>query len=224
MLRTGLLLLASLPAFVYGQMGGGGDCRSDKCGAGTRPVPVERIRPWSNGCSVPPFIQMPDYTFTKCCDLHDTCYMTCGVSKAKCEKAFDKCLKTHCKSAYAGDSECVSTADTFVMGVNMFGCNGYLGSQDEGCECVADGAATSRFAAYIDDFYRTYNATKIEHQEGRAEVSRLLEQFKGREGELVYKLYQKYPQVVEIISRNGQDQRTGQTFMGGDGGKSGGEL
>ena len=88
-------------------------------------------------------------------DLHDTCYMTCGVSKAKCEKAFDKCLKTHCKSAYAGDSECVSTADTFVMGVNMFGCNGYLGSQDEGCECVADGAATSRFAAYVDDFYRT---------------------------------------------------------------------
>ena len=59
---------------------------------------------------------------------------------------------------------------------------------------------------------------------GGVQVSRLLEQFKGREGELVYKLYQKYPQVVEIISRNGQDQRTGQSFMGGDGGKSGGEL
>ena len=80
------------------------NCEYTGCQAGERVVPVPRIRPWSNGCSVPPFIQLPDFQFTKCCDLHDTCYMTCGMSKDGCEKAFDKCLKAHCKAAYPGSA------------------------------------------------------------------------------------------------------------------------
>ena len=186
------------------------NCEYTGCQAGERVVPVPRIRPWSNGCSVPPFIQLPDFQFTKCCDLHDTCYMTCGMSKDGCEKAFDKCLKAHCKAAYPGSADCTQTADTFVTGVQMFGCQGYLGSQAESCECVAKDRAPGRFREYVDAFYAAYNRSKTSDP---AELDGVLQKYAGKEGQLVYQLYRKYPQSIEIISRNGQDQRTWKTYL-----------
>jgi hypothetical protein len=131
---------------------------------------------------VPPFIQLPDFAFTPCCDLHDTCYMTCGMAKAHCEKAFGQCLKAHCKKNYNGNGnvtlswfwcvdplflwarsigECISTADTFVMGVEMFGCQGYQASQQQGCECLPKADASARYASYLKDFRLTYNGTEL---------------------------------------------------------------
>merc|ERR1719198_1757425 len=117
--------------------------------------------------------------------------MTCGVTKDRCEKEFGKCLKAHCKATYPGDGECTQTADTFVMGVKMFGCQGYLGSQEEGCDCVASEEAPARYRAYIEAFYAVYNKSRVE------EIGSLMQKYSGKEGQLVYQLYKKYPEVIE---------------------------
>ena len=87
------------------------------------PAPKRRIRPYSNGCSVPPSMRdgLGDYShFETCCDLHDTCYMSCGVHKQFCETEFGKCMKTMCKRKFTNSAkkqqECNSLADMFMMG------------------------------------------------------------------------------------------------------------
>ena len=201
------LLATSMVWSACGQFDGdGGECEAP-CQRPKRAAPKPLFRPWSNGCSVPPFIQMPDFAFEKCCDLHDTCYMTCGVSKAFCEKEFEKCLIGHCKRSYKGNAECKSTASTFVMGVEMFGCTGYQESQQEACDCLSDGAKTvERFAEYTSSFYAAYNST-------HALPAETAQKFSGKEGQLVYALYKKYPQAIEIISRDGQATRGKQTLF-----------
>lgn len=196
-----VVFLGGLVTFAAGQ---GGDCPS-RCPAGKRLAPIDKIRPYSNGCSVPPFIQLPDFTFTQCCDLHDTCYMTCGVSKAYCEKAFGQCLKAHCKKAYNGNGECTSTADTFVMGVEMFGCQGYQESQQQGCECLPKADASARYASYLKDFRLAYNGTELSED--------LVRKYANKEGQLVYKLYQAYPTSIDVIGTDGQRQRDQPAFF-----------
>lgn len=159
---------------------------------------------------MPPFIQLPDFQFTKCCDLHDTCYMTCGVSKEFCEKEFEKCLKSHCKKQYKGNGECKSTADTYTMGVKMFGCVGYQGSQADSCECMsASSVAEQNFAEYAHAFYAKYNGT---HPLPEAMVAKHLHPGSKTQGELLFRLYQRYPEAIEIIARDGQAQRSKPTY------------
>lgn len=35
---------------------------------------------------------------TKCCDIHDTCYDTCGSDKEVCDMQFKRCLYEYCDS------------------------------------------------------------------------------------------------------------------------------
>ena len=62
---------------------------------------------------------------------------------------------------FSATAECTSTADTYVMGVEMFGCNGYQESQAHGCECLPKAEASTRFANYLKDFRLTYNGTEL---------------------------------------------------------------
>mmetsp|Transcript_1034 Transcript_1034/g.2072 ORF Transcript_1034/g.2072 Transcript_1034/m.2072 type:complete len:212 (-) Transcript_1034:192-827(-) len=181
----------------------GGQCPAQPCADQPGKVAVPKnTRPWSNGCSVPPFIQMPDFSFEKCCDNHDSCYMSCGVSKDECEKSFGSCLKKHCKAKYPGNEECISTANTYVMGVTAFGCNGYQESQVIGCECVAPAKAEEHTEKVVTNFFAKYNKTKTPE-----EVSAALAQYKGKVGTMLNRLYRKYPEAIEIISRDGQAQK-----------------
>ena len=75
---------------------------------------------------------------------------------------------------------------------------------------VAKDRAPKRFREYVDAFYSVYNRSKTSDP---AELDGVLQKYSGKEGQLVYQLYRKYPQSIEIISRNGQDQRTWKTYL-----------
>jgi len=189
------------------------------------PAPKQRIRPYSNGCSVPPSIRqgLGDYSaFEPCCDLHDTCYMSCGVSKPFCETEFGKCMKSICQKKHKTNpqkrQECNGLADMFMMGTTMFGCGGYTELQKEGCDCLDHEEAEKRVNEYAREFYNTYNQTHslpdkivqkyLEHETHISHTNRA-----KKHGELLYRLYKKYPHSIDIISRDGQSGRPGPVYF-----------
>ena len=95
----------------------------------------------------------------------------------------------------------MGTADTFVMGVSMFGCGGYQGSQEIGCQCVPKAEADSANLRSLQLFYARYNESKTPE-----EIRVALDRNKGKEGKMWNALYKKYPEAIEIISRNGEAQ------------------
>jgi hypothetical protein len=142
-----------------------GTCPSVCEEADTYTVPKRRIRPYANGCSVPESMRagLGDYSaFEPCCDLHDACYMACGIPKPKCEADFGKCMKKKCagKIGKRHQEQCEKMANLFTLGTTMFGCGGYTELQGEGCECVSNKKeALERVKEYAQEFYQTYNQT-----------------------------------------------------------------
>jgi len=207
-----LLLLATVssqPASIdLGDLLGGGnqDCPG-ACENGAYPVPQARLRPYSNGCSVPPALRqgLGDYSqFEPCCDLHDACYQACGISKALCESEFRRCMKRQC----AQDTECSSLADLFAMGTTMFGCQGYVELQKDACECVDNAAqAVERVHTYAKQFYAAFNKT----HELPASTENFLHQ--GKHGELLFRLYRKYPSSIHMITRDGTSSRAEKEYF-----------
>jgi len=52
----------------------------------------------ANGCGSYGYV-VPSYllpVMSSCCDAHDICYGTCGVSMRDCDDIFDDCLKSVC--------------------------------------------------------------------------------------------------------------------------------
>jgi hypothetical protein len=187
------------------------------------PAPKKRIRPYSNGCSVPPSMRssLGDYThFTTCCDLHDTCYASCGVEKKTCESDFGKCMKHMCRIKYQPSDEnvqkCDGMADMFTMGTSMFGCGGFTELQKDTCDCLEPKEAKQRVHEYATEFYKTYNQThplpdKFVEKYISPSVSRAKRQ--QNFGMALYVLYRKYPQSIDVIARDGQSGRDEPTYF-----------
>ncbi len=188
-----------------------------KCKDDLFPVPKKRIRPYSNGCSVPESMRkgLGDYShFEVCCDLHDACYMSCGVHKPLCEGEFQKCMKHQCKKMKSKrrSQECESMANLFVTGTSIFGCKGYMELQDEGCDCVARADAEARAKQYAEEFYATYNGTHalpdtftslyfdLSAKMNRGDVIK-------KYGEMLFRLFRMYPHAIHVISRDGKSGR-----------------
>jgi hypothetical protein len=191
------------------------------------PVPKKRIRPYSNGCSVPPSMRsgIGDYShFHKCCDLHDTCYASCGIDKKRCESDFDKCLKRTCRTDFQSISpqkvqQCNDMADMFTMGTTMFGCGGYTELQKDTCDCLQPKEAEQRVHDYATEFYKTYNQTHAlpekfvqayispppDNNANNKAISRKKRQHNF--GMALYVLYKKYPQSIDVITQDGQSGR-----------------
>ena len=194
-----------------------------KCKDSLFPVPKRRIRPYSNGCSVPESIRkgLGDYShFEVCCDLHDTCYMSCGVHKPLCESEFQKCMKHQCKAMQPKKrrKECDNMASLFVTGTSIFGCKGYMELQDEGCDCVSQTDAEIRAKEYAEEFYATYNGTHVLPEAFTSlyfDLSPKLprENVIKKHGEMFFRLYRKYPQAIHVISRDGKSGRTESTHF-----------
>jgi hypothetical protein len=185
--------------FLVNDVSSKADCEYRKCEEQGLVAVKSNERPYSNGCSVPSFIQLPDFQFDKCCDLHDSCYMSCGINKNDCEADFNRCLKRHCKDAHKGNKQCEDVANTFVTGVRMFGCNGYVSSQATGCTCVEKEKVHEHNQQVLTNFYQRYNQSKTQE-----EISDALIKHKGKEGKMWSALYKKYPQSIQIVSRDGQ--------------------
>lgn len=133
------------------------ECRADEL------LMQNHVQSESNGCSKPSFIQVQgEEDFTYCCDRHDACYSTCGISKDYCEKDFKKCMKSMCQTVFAKNKECNQAADVYVMGTSMFGSNGYAESQNLHCSCIKKDDMMNHYKDIITKFYNTYAPAKLE--------------------------------------------------------------
>lgn len=63
------------------------------------------------------------------------CYEICGASQSFCDKEFDKCMKSLCKTNFPSNKQCSQAASMYSMGTSMFGGDAFENSQQEYCEC-----------------------------------------------------------------------------------------
>lgn len=207
--QRGLEDLAAGLRGLNGGAGGGDECALT-CPPGEKLAPLDAdFRPYANGCSVPSFIVLEkDYSFVSGCNAHDACYMACGVAKADCESRFGRALQALCRKHHRDElGGCMQMASIFTAGVSMFGCGGFIASQEEGCGCVPEAESLDRYRAYVTRFFEKYNPEKLAEQPDMARELLEGEKWKGREGELVASLYRKYPQSIEVIAADGHARR-----------------
>lgn len=75
------------------------------------------------GCASVPFL-LND--MSSCCDEHDLCYGTCGMTQAFCDQQLRECMQSQ-----ASLPECQTTVDISSLAVELLGCSYYTDAQDE---------------------------------------------------------------------------------------------
>jgi hypothetical protein len=164
-------------------------------------VLVQRLDkfPASNGCSKPPGISVGgEEDFTYCCDRHDACYSTCGISKNYCEQDFGKCMEELCNTVFTSNPQCTSAAQVYQMGTTMFGGNGFQDLQNDFCECIPKSIVKKHYTKLLDKLYREH--TDKSPEEISEMTSRLLDKTGDsvrKLGSLFYKISKKYDSVIQ---------------------------
>ena len=72
--------------------------------------------------------------FTKCCNLHDECYGTCGKDKEQCDNEFKSCANRQCSRAVK-KAECRSSVNYYMIALKMVSCPMYTSAQESICDC-----------------------------------------------------------------------------------------
>ncbi|XP_053731317.1 group XIIB secretory phospholipase A2-like protein [Synchiropus splendidus] len=81
---------------------------------------------------------------TRCCNLLDVCYDTCGNNKYHCDSKFRSCLQDLCSDLktslgfMSNVQACESMADALYNTVWTLGCRPYMNSQRAACVCVGE--------------------------------------------------------------------------------------
>ena len=117
----------------------------------------------SNGCTGSDMFQVDGQEdFTYCCDLHDACYETCGVSRKKCDTEFKKCMLDLCDSQFSENPKCLQAAKTYHLGVTALGSSFYQEAQSDHCECIDQKKSViqKHYKSLIMDFYDKHNPEK----------------------------------------------------------------
>ena len=110
-------------------------------------------------------------------------------------------------------------ASMFTAGTTMFGCSGYHDLQNYGCDCLPPDQAKLRMLVYVNELWSTYNRTHPEmpqkvvdrflnHPETRSRDKQI-----SAHGTLLYKLFEKYTDVIDKISNDGQASRDHPSFF-----------
>jgi hypothetical protein len=117
------------------------------------------------------------------------------------------------------------------MGTSIFGCSGYTELQKEGCECVGSPEeAVARVTEYAHEFYAAFNQTHTlpdrflqkylhhgAHDGGDGNQHRTNTNDHQtrihKQGEMIFKLYKKYPKSIQLISRDGKMGRKEETYF-----------
>mmetsp|Transcript_28383 Transcript_28383/g.69148 ORF Transcript_28383/g.69148 Transcript_28383/m.69148 type:complete len:254 (-) Transcript_28383:120-881(-) len=130
--------LEGLAGLFGGGAGGAKGCKPFKCGSKQqKPVPKRGLIPWANGCGAMGIqVGSGEFNFTRCCDFHDVCFSTCGMTQKICEERFSSCLSKVCESTGNKKEQCDGTAGMFKLGTGMLGCDLFQESQQGSCECV----------------------------------------------------------------------------------------
>ena len=73
----------------------------------------------------------------KCCNEHDECYDTCNTEKADCDNKFQSCMTKYCQTlnSHRLKRDCANAAGLMYTGTAVFGCDSYLQSQKQACDC-----------------------------------------------------------------------------------------
>lgn len=192
-----------------------GEC-PQTCNKGYMPAPKPRRRAFTNGCTVPTFDSQSAFYgdhshFDKCCNYHDVCYMSCGMKRNTCDEAFKECLKSTCPRTI-DEEHCNKMANMFYMHEKFYGCNHYRESQMDLCSCFPPDEAHERVRDYAGEFFQVYNKThmlpgNVEKKYFDREPDSLMH------GDLILRLYKKYPEGVEIVARDGLAKRTGAVYF-----------
>ncbi|KAI4812865.1 hypothetical protein KUCAC02_024229 [Chaenocephalus aceratus] len=119
-----------------------------RCKYGEIPQPRPGYQlPEPNGCSsslVGFQLDMGIPAMTKCCDMLDMCYDTCGVSKNDCDSEFRLCVHGICSDLrkslgfVSKVKACESMADALHSTVGTLGCRPYMNSQRAACVCEGE--------------------------------------------------------------------------------------
>lgn len=162
----------------------------------------------SNGCTKPAFLTVNgEEDFTHCCDRHDVCYSTCGLTQAYCDEDFRKCMHQLCEHVFPHNPECKSAASTYSMGTSLFGTDLYSNEQDSHCTCIEAGQLVPHYKSYVDLFYKTFVTDSIKDANDiLTEKSKYL-QNSGTESspryknihKIVYDLHKKYDNAIGHI-------------------------
>lgn len=142
--------------------------------------------------------------FTYCCDRHDACYQTCGMSKKYCESDFGSCMKAMCSGNFEHNSGCKGAAEIYKMGVSMFGGAPYQNMQDDSCECVGKEKVVGRYQKWFREIYKSSGL-------GGDEIEEKVGTLVGKMGEMeasaardfgrdtFYKLLKKYDEAITKV-------------------------
>lgn len=181
------------------------------CKGDAIPAPKLGHLPYSGGCKTPDFSSLKgDYTdishFQSCCNLNDICYMSCGLTKKFCDEDFKKCMLREC-SFQLDEEECKVTANEMELGRRMGGCKWYQYSQQFLCGCYSPEESLERTSEYAHEFFTVYNKT---HNLPSGLSQKYLEKTPNaeRQGLLLFKLFKKYPDAIEIIGTDGTATRS----------------
>eukprot|EP01043_Picozoa_sp_COSAG02_P005432 COSAG02_NODE_147_length_33939_cov_6.689539_7_plen_1476_part_00 len=77
----------------------------------------------TTGCSSVPYVMNH---MEPCCDAHDICYGTCGVTQSFCDQQLRNCMQSQ-----ASLPECQTTVDASGLTVQLLGCNHFIDAQTE---------------------------------------------------------------------------------------------
>ena len=71
------------------------------------------------------------------CDIHDTCYQTCGSTQRECDLMFHDSATSTCQSLPAGalQDECLAWAQLYFKGLLFFGEGAFENRQAQYCQC-----------------------------------------------------------------------------------------
>jgi secretory phospholipase A2 len=104
------------------------------------PFPRPGFVPRTNGCGSSKFVYFQPTTplLTICCDQHDLCYDTCGVSRAACDGLFLSCMEGVCQAVpdVIENQVCKLEARTMHSLVRLFGSKFFNNAQSKACVCL----------------------------------------------------------------------------------------
>jgi secretory phospholipase A2 len=127
------------------------------CPVGEIPVQKLDVQLESNGCTKPAFLTVNgEEDFTHCCDRHDACFSTCGVTQKFCDDDFLKCMNNLCDTVFPANKECKSAATTYSMGTSIFGTEPFSQGQKDHCQCIPTENLVDHYKTYAGKFYSKY--------------------------------------------------------------------
>ncbi len=118
-------------------------------------------------------------------------------------------MKNLCTTTFPANTQCSGAAQMYEMGVTMFGGSGFIGLQDDFCECIEVASVVERYSNILRRIYLEHSG-KGEAAIGEiisAQVSKFgLKAGVKQLGALFYRVLKKYDSAIRHVdARVGRD-------------------